>query len=106
MPNAIEELTSFFAEVSGKLNTPKKRKIAQHLLEELKQRGGRANSWQMSNEIVPIIVKLEETSKMHVYNVLGELIELGLIAKTRYGYIISPAFRKKVYRLYKLLGEI
>jgi len=102
----IREILSFFEDINGKLSTPKKREIARELLEAFLNRDGRVKAWEMGNEIIPSISEELGISHIYAYKVLGELIELGLIAKTLKGYELSPLFRKKVYRLYKALGNL
>jgi len=102
----ITQLLEFFEDVSGKLSTPKKREVARKLLEAFQDRNGKVKAWEMGNEIIPEIREDLGISEVYAYKVLGELIELGLIAKTLKGYELSPMFRKRLYRLYKALGEL
>ena len=102
----IDQLLEFFKDVNGKLSTPKKREVARKLLEAFQDRNGKVKAWEMGNEIIPEIREDLGISEVYAYKVLGELIELGLIAKTLKGYELSPMFRKRLYRLYKALGEL
>lgn len=102
----ITQLLEFFENIHGKLSTKKKREVARKLLEAFKARRGKVTAWEMGNEIIPTIRESLGISEVYAYKVLGELIELGLIAKTLKGYELSPLFRKRLYRLYKALGEL
>lgn len=102
----ITQLLEFFEDVNGKLSTPKKREVARKLLEAFLDRKGKVKAWEMGNEIIPEIREDLGISEVYAYKVLGELIELGLIAKTLKGYELSPLFRKRLYRLYKALGDL
>ncbi len=103
---AIDELLAWFEVTGGKLNTKKKREIARRLLEAFKARREEVTAWEMGNEVIPRIHEDLGISEVYAYKVLGELIELGLIAKTLKGYELSPVFRKRLYRLYKALGDL
>jgi len=102
----ITQLLEFFEDVNGKLSTQKKREVARKLLEAFQARNGKVKAWEMGNEIIPTIREDLGISEVYAYKVLGELIELGLIAKTLKGYELSPIFRKRLYRLYKALGDL
>ncbi len=102
----IAQLMEFFEAIHGKLSTKKKREVAKRLLEAFKDNNGKIKAWKMGNEIIPKITQETGVSQVYAYKVLGELIELGLVAKTLQGYELSPIFRKRLYRLYKTLGEL
>ena len=102
---SIDELLSMFELMSGKLNTKKKREIARRLLEAFVEKNGKIDAWEMGNSVVKEIIEDLWVSEVYAYRVLGELIELGLVAKTLRGYELSPTFRKRLYRLYKALGS-
>ena len=102
----IAQLMEFFESMHGKLSTKKKREVAKRLLEAFQDHQGKIKAWEMGNEVIPRITQETGVSQVYAYKVLGELIELGLIAKTLKGYELSPIFRKRLYRLYKALGEL
>lgn len=102
----IEDLLSMFKLIAGKLNTQKKREIARRLLEAFQDHQGKITAWDMGNVVVPNIIGDLGVSQVYVYRIIGELIELGLVSKTLKGYELSPIFRKRLYRLYKALGEL
>jgi len=102
----ITQLLEFFEDVNGKLSTPKKREVARRLLEAFQEHQGKIKAWEMGNKVIPTITEDLGVSHVYAYKVLGELIELGLIAKTLKGYELSPLFRKRLYRLYKALGDL
>jgi len=102
----ITQILEFFESIHGKLSTKKKRKVAKHLLEAFQNHKGKIKAWEMSNEVIPKITQKTGVSQVYAYKILGELIELGLVAKTLHGYELSPIFRKRLYRLYKALGEL
>jgi len=102
----ITQILEFFESIHGKLSTKKKRKVAKCLLEAFQNHKGKIKAWEMGNEVIPKITQETGVSQVYAYKVLGELIELGLIAKTLKGYELSPLFRKRLYRLYKALGEL
>ena len=104
--DTIAQLMKFFEDINGKLSTEKKREVAKRLLENFKDRNGKIKAWEMGNEVIPKITQKTGVSHVYAYKVLGELIELGLIAKTLKGYELSPIFRKRLYRLYKTLGNL
>ena len=101
-----EELLGMLELVAGKLNTKKKREIARRLLEAFQDHQGKITAWDMGNLVVPNIAEDLSVSHVYVYRILGELIELGLVAKTLKGYELSPVFRKRLYRVYKALGDL
>ena len=105
---AISEFLNFIELVSGKLRTEKKRRVAYSLLKAFSEHNGRIKAYEMGSKD-GIIFKIAEengVSYVHAYEVLKELIDLGIIAKTITGYELSPTFRKRLYRLYKALGDL
>ena len=104
--DTIDQLMKFFESINGKLSTEKKREVATKLLKAFKERNGKIKAWEMGNEVIPEVTQETGVSHVYAYKVLGELIELGLIAKTLKGYELSPVFRKRLYRLYKALGNL
>jgi hypothetical protein len=105
---AITEFLNFIETVSGKLRTEKKRRVAYSLLKAFSEHGGRIKAYEMGSKdgIIFRIAEENGVSHVHAYEVLKELIELGLIAKTVTGYELSPIFRKRLFRLYKALGNL
>ena len=102
----IAQLMEFFESMHGKLSTKKKREVAKRLLEAFQDHQGEIKAWEMGNEVIPRITQETGVSHVYAYKVLAELIELGLIAKTLKGYELTPLFRKRLYRLYKALGDV
>ncbi|GAB6103244.1 hypothetical protein JCM16138_24670 [Thermococcus atlanticus] len=105
---AISEFLNFIKNISGKLRTEKKRRVAYSLLKAFAEHHGRIKAYEMGSKdgIVFRIAQKTGVSYVYVYEVLKELIDLGLIAKTITGYEISPIFRKRLFRLYKALGNL
>jgi len=105
----IEELIDFIGSLSGKLNTPKKREVAKRLLEAFRDHKGTINAYEMGRKEDGIIFQISRelgTSYVYAYEVLRELIDIGIIAKTTTGYQLSPEFRKRLYRVYKIIGNL
>jgi len=105
---AISEFLNFIETISGKLRTEKKRRVAYSLLTAFAEHNGRIKAYEMGskNGIIFKVAEENGVSYVHAYEVLKELIELGLIAKTVTGYEVSPIFRKRLFRLYKALGNL
>jgi len=102
----VAQLIEFFESIHGKLSTKKKREVAKRLLEAFQDHQGKITARKMGNEVIPAILEDLGVSEVYAYKVLGELIELGLIAKTLNGYELSPMFRKRLYRLYTALRDL
>ena len=103
---AISEFINFIELISGKLKTEKKRKVAEELLKAFSEHGGRIKAYEMGSKDGIVFKVAQETgvSYVYVYEVLKELIDIGLIAKSLTGYELSSVFRKRLFRLYKAMG--
>ncbi len=68
--------------------------------------GSRGAKIRIRNVIIPEVAGDLSVSQVYVYRILRGLIELDLITKTLKGYELSPVSRKRLYRVYKALGDI